>query len=152
MRAATQFGSYRVESEGVLRGHEKPDYTTRPDSLSAKQYLSKLFRGGVEKYASRNTQTERQTWVYSRLKQKPPPYTWGECACTGGNDCPWTVSLSCLRCCQTAKKRESMTIQSVFHSTPMDRKPQPPSWKFLGFDWISILYGVRFFLSWGWSE
>jgi hypothetical protein len=63
MRAATRFGSYRVESEGVLRGHEKPDYTTRPDSLSAEQYLSKLFRGGVEKYASRNTQTERQTWV-----------------------------------------------------------------------------------------
>jgi hypothetical protein len=56
MRAATRFGSYRVESEGVLRGHEKPNYTTRPDSLSAKQYLSKLFRGGVEKYASQNTQ------------------------------------------------------------------------------------------------
>ncbi len=62
MRAATRFGLYRVESEGVLRGHKKPDYTTRPDSLSAKQYLSKLFRGGVEKYASQNTQTERQTW------------------------------------------------------------------------------------------
>ncbi len=62
MQAATRFGSYRVESEGVLRGHEKPDYTARPDTLSAEQYLSKLFRGGVEKYTSRNMQTERQTW------------------------------------------------------------------------------------------
>jgi hypothetical protein len=62
MRAATRFGSYRVESEGVLRGHEKPDYMTRPDSLAAEQYLSKLFCGGVEKYASQNTDTERQPW------------------------------------------------------------------------------------------
>jgi hypothetical protein len=63
MRAATRFGSYRVEYEGVLRGHKKPDYTTRSDSLSAEHYLSKLFRGGVAKSASRNTDTERLTWV-----------------------------------------------------------------------------------------
>ncbi len=65
MQAPTQFGSYRVESEGVLRGHKKPDYTSRPDSLSAEQYLSKLFRGGVEKYASENTDTERQPWAFA---------------------------------------------------------------------------------------
>jgi hypothetical protein len=63
MRAATRFGSYRVECEGVLRGHKKPDYTTRSDSLSAEHHLSKLFRGGVAKSASQNTDTERLTWV-----------------------------------------------------------------------------------------
>jgi hypothetical protein len=69
MRAATRFGSYRVrfgsyrvECEGVLRGHKKPDYTTRSDSLCAEHYLSKLFRGGVAKSASRNTDTGRLTW------------------------------------------------------------------------------------------
>jgi hypothetical protein len=62
MRAATRFGSYRVESEGVLKGPEKPNYTTRSDSLSTEQYLSKIFRATVEESASRNTDTERQAW------------------------------------------------------------------------------------------
>ncbi len=75
MQAATRFGSYRVESEGVLRGNQKPDYTTRLDILSTEQYLSKLFRGGVEKNASQNTQTERQTWVLVLQFTNTPEYS-----------------------------------------------------------------------------